>query len=171
MKALCYLAALSAALFLASCSLTQQQVKDAPAGPPEAKTTKEAPPAPPEQGNKTPAAAEAAATGETAQDAAPAPTAEQQEAARQLLAEQANSAPIPEPAAATQDEAATLPTGSTAPPSGSLRMGRIAPLEEAASTAAGAAPGTNSAELRGLRSPKLPSGLPMNIHGKLNSQR
>lgn len=45
-------------------------------------------------------------------------------------------------------------------------MGRFAPPEEAASAGESAAPAPNAAEQRGLRSPKLPRQLPLNIDGQ-----
>ena len=86
------------------------------------------------------------------------PTAEQQEAARALLAQK------PAPKAATQPEEAELP-GSVM--RGALRTRRFAPPEEAISRDNDDEPLPNSVELRGLRSPVMKDKLPMNIDGKI----
>ncbi len=190
MKAIRTLAVLSAAMLLASCSLIQkkgadgeQPVREAakPASIVGNPFSTRGPKAPAKKDNateataaETPAAettAVATAGAETAAATdAPVPTAEQQAAARKLLAEQA--APIPDPTAATATPQVNVVEGTPAPPrfSDGLRRGGIAPTEDPASTADGATPGANSAEQRGLRSPKFPKGLPMDINGKLTGQ-
>lgn len=91
------------------------------------------------------------------------PSEEQQAAAHQLLEEAdegdggmpgAGISPLP------ADSAAALPRSG-------LRLGQFAPPEEAASAGENAEPAPNSVELHGLRSPSLPSTLPMDINGKL----
>ena len=47
-----------------------------------------------------------------------------------------------------------------------LRLGKFAPPEEAASTGENAAPTPNAAERRGLRSPSLPTTLPLDVNGQ-----
>ena len=100
------------------------------------------------------------------------PTAEQQEAARALLAQKPATSRTPEPEAeqkpapkaATQPEEAELP-GSVM--RGALRTRRFAPPEEAISRDNDDEPLPNSVELRGLRSPVMKDKLPMNIDGKI----
>ncbi len=180
MKALCSIAALSISLLLASCSSTRQVKESAATEPTASKpveikgnpfstrarkikpddTVTEAAP-PPAAPSQVPPAPEATP------DSDPAPTAEQQAAAERFLAETA-STPEPEPAPTQEPEAAG--NAPLPPLSNSLRRGSIFPQEEAASANDAPLPGANSVELRGLRSPKLPSGLPMNIDGKLTGQ-
>ncbi len=163
------MAALSVALFMTACSSTQQaapSAADAPAadapterpgnifhtrGKPQA-----APEAAPVQQEPSPAQQE------------PAPTEEQQKAAEELIREAATETPAPIPAPV--EEAAPQPQSyNTTVPTGGLRMGSIIPQEDPASSSEAPPPGANSVELRGLRSPKLPSSLPMGIDGKLRS--
>ena len=68
------------------------------------------------------------------------------------------------------DEAPVVTSNNTSgiPGRSGLRMGRFAPQEEAASRGDNTAPIPNAAERHGLRSPSLPSALPMNIEGKTN---
>ncbi len=119
-------------------------------------------------GESAQANAEAASAEETALLEKAEPTAEQQEAARELLGRSdATGEAIPEPEpVSTSPDAVAEPTSRKAPPGG-LRLGGIAPTEDSA--AEGVAPGANSVEQHGLRSPKLPNKLPMNIDGKLES--
>ncbi len=186
MKFLCPLAALAFALLMTACSSTQQAESGANT-PSKAAALTERP------GNifntrgkrKAQKPAEAAPAG-TSEEAAPAadepapstvPTEEQQKAAAALLAEQSEAAPAPAPTpapSATQPApAADTPepeeTPTLAPLSRGLRMGSIVPEEEAASSADAPPPAANSVELRGLRSPKLPTSLPMGIDGKLQN--
>lgn len=100
------------------------------------------------------------------------PTAEQQEAARQLMQEQKRKeeakaakasearkqAPAPEPAPAVEEKQDLRST---------LRMRRFAPPEEEISRSDNDEPLPNSVELRGFRSPTMKSKLPMNIDGKI----
>ena len=100
------------------------------------------------------------------------PTAEQQEAARQLMLEQKRKeeakaakasearkqAPAPEPAPAVEEKQDLRST---------LRMRRFAPPEEEISRSDNDEPLPNSVELRGFRSPTMKSKLPMNIDGKI----
>lgn len=105
------------------------------------------------------------------------PTAEQQEAARALLASQSKpkarkkpaeeraAAPAPqEPEVTEQQEDFQLPGSEIG---GSLRTRRFAPPEEAISRDDDDEPMPNSVELRGLRSPVMKGRLPMNIDGKI----
>ncbi len=157
MKALSSLATLSAALFLTACSLTHQ-VKDSPAEP----------------------NAEQASDNAVAKEkvTAPAPTAEQQNAAEQIL----NETPLTPPAVNEESEplmqVSPAPENPPAPaaapatptlPGGGLRMGSIVPQEEPASVGDAPPPSLNAVELRGLRSPKMPSKLPMSVDGKLQN--
>lgn len=99
------------------------------------------------------------------------PTAEQQEAARALLASQSkpktvkkpveNQTPTPAP---EEPEEFRLPGSEI---SGGLRTRRFAPPEEAISRDDDDEPMPNSVELRGLRSPVMKGTLPMNIDGKI----
>ena len=59
-------------------------------------------------------------------------------------------------------------TGNISPIPGrsGLRLGKFAPPEEAARTAENAAPTPNAAERRGLRSPSLPTTLPLDVNGQ-----
>ena len=100
------------------------------------------------------------------------PTAEQQEAARQLMQEQKRKeeakaakasearkqAPAPEPAPVVEEKQDLRST---------LRMRRFAPPEEEISRSDNDEPLPNSVELRGFRSPTMKSKLPMNIDGKI----
>lgn len=163
-----------AALFLSSCSLLQRQQAPLPlpaeAGGEQADSGREE--------GQTESDAEKPA-GEVPDELSTAvPSSEQQEAARALLHEQEGSGPeisgpentplptvsaageIPEPLA---DSTSDYPL----PGGGGLRMGTLAPPEEAASSSENAVPKPNSVEKRGLRSPSLPKGLPMDINGKL----
>ncbi len=105
------------------------------------------------------------------------PSVEQRKAAEKLLAEEARAAkPAPAkkpaaPAAAAEPAPAapTLMASSPTLPSGGLRMGSILPQEDPASTGDAPPPSANAAERFGLRSPKMPSKLPMGIDGKLKS--
>lgn len=139
----CRTAFLSAALLLGAC-----QGSRAPEQAPEA----------------TPAPKAAAAEAEDS----PVPTPEQQEAAASLLSKGAE-APIPEPTAESgEGTAATLSSSPAGIPGGTgLRMRRFAPPEEASSAGELPPPAPNTVEQHGLRSPSLPSSLPMDINGKL----
>ena len=68
----------------------------------------------------------------------------------------------PEPVQLRPDNTSGIPGRS------GLRMGHFAPPEEAVSRGDSAAPQPNAVERHGLRSPLLPSTLPMNIEGKTN---
>ncbi len=109
------------------------------------------------------------ATDAHADDTAATPTAEQQEAALRVL----RGGDPPQPAPATLGNVPDQPAGSTVdsgpalPPPGGLRMGGIAPTEDPASSTDAPPHGANQVELHGLRSPKLPDKLPMDIDGKL----
>ncbi len=105
-----------------------------------------------------------------AQDEIITPTAEQQEAARKMLAEQAakpKAVKKPAPVSIAEDEEqeeVQLPGSAL---SGGLRTRRFAPPEEAVSRDDHDEPLPNSVELRGLRSPVMKGNLPMNIDGKI----
>ncbi len=158
MNALCSTATLSLALFLTACSTTQQ-VKNTPTAEPD--TVQQA--APP------------AAEAPTAQDEpAPVPTEEQQKAAEHMLdTAQAPSMVADQSAPSSPQEAPATPLSADGLPlpAGGLRMGSIIPQEEQASAGDAPPPSANSVELRGLRSPKMPSSLPMGIDGKLNNSQ
>ena len=124
-----------------------------------------------------------------------APSPEQQEAALRLLAEQGPD--IPEPTVQDvsvqgvqagpltmglpqfgDDSAGGIGTaglgsgGSALPAAPGLRIRNLAPPEEAISTDGRQdAPKPNSAEMKGLRSISLPENLPMDINGKLTTDK
>lgn len=114
----------------------------------------------------------------------PAPTPEQQPAAEILPSETGESI-LPAPVFPPMETSGDLPTldtpsapsipepAATPLPSRSLRLGLFAPPEEAASAKETPALPPNSVDLRGLRSPKLPGALPMDINGKItpNNER
>ncbi len=172
MKALSSMAALSVSLFLVSCSLTQQQAQENAADSPGDKKAAEI------TGNPFSTRARKAAPQKEvkeepeAEASLPVPTPEQQAAAESLMAETAKAAPtLPQEAEFLQpEEFSPAPANIPPAPSGGLRMGRMAPQEDPASASDAPAPDANSVERHGLRSPKLPSGLPMNINGKLTGQ-
>lgn len=64
------------------------------------------------------------------------------------------------PVIETEESPTTIPGRS------GLRLGRFAPPEEATSSSEQAAPTPNAAELRGLRSPSLPTKLPLDVNGQ-----
>lgn len=124
------------------------------------------------------------------------PSPEQQEAALKLLAEQGPGDSIPEPTAqdvsvqGTQSGpltmglpqfgpelsagmgTSTLGNGSSLPAAPGLRIRNLAPPEEALSADSKQdAPKPNSAEMKGLRSISLPETLPMDINGKLTTDK
>lgn len=107
------------------------------------------------------------------------PSEAQIAAAQKIMQEQAPKADKPakrparvvvtEPEPIRVDEPApvvTVNNTSGIPGRSGLRMGRFAPPEEAVSSQDTAAPQPNAAERHGLRSPKLPNSLPMDIDGK-----
>jgi len=107
------------------------------------------------------------------------PSEEQIAAAHKIMQKQAPKAGKPakrparvvvtEPEPILVDEPApvvTVNNTSGIPGRSGLRMGRFAPPEEAVSSQDAAAPQPNAAERHGLRSPKLPDSLPMDIDGK-----
>lgn len=163
-----------AALFLSSCSLLQRQQAPLPR---PAETGGGAADSGKEEGQTDPDAEKPA--GEEPDELSTAvPSNEQQEAARALLHEQEGSGSeingpenIPLPTVSADGEIPEPVADSTSaypfPGGGGLRMGTLAPPEEAASSSDNAAPKPNSVEKRGLRSPSLPKGLPMDINGKL----
>lgn len=106
------------------------------------------------------------------------PTPEQQQAAEKLL----STAELPEefsddtqnvlPESLGDEEIIDEGTHATGIPGGrNLRMVQYTPPEEAASTENVRTPRPNRAEQHGFRSPLLPSKLPMDINGKLTSER
>lgn len=129
---------------------------------------------------KNGAATTSAATGEAGAAAtAVTPTPEQQAAAAAVTGAATGATPAAEATAggdtttytAPEETGSdvttyTTPTTTTIPGRTGLRMGRFAPPEEAASAGESAAPAPNAAEQRGLRSPKLPRQLPLNIDGQ-----
>ncbi len=156
MKTLSSLATLSLALFLTSCSF-MQQAADAPTDAPKANQTE---------------------TKGTNKADIPTPTAEQQKAAEQLLEETphaptaADNEGLPPMLVSPAPETPPAPavsTNSVPLPGGGLRMGSIVPQEDPASVGDAPAPTANSAERFGLRSPKMPSKLPMGIDGKIKN--
>ncbi len=103
------------------------------------------------------------------------PTPEQQAAAMKALEKPSapttvstTTAPVVVGTTTANDTPA--PARPTLPPRGNLRMGIIAPEEDPASSSDAPAHSANLPEMRGLRSPKLPNKLPMNIDGKLQGQ-
>lgn len=98
------------------------------------------------------------------------PSAAQQAAAEQMLQNAGGqAASVPAPVVADPEPLNLAePTSGSIPGRRSLRLGTIAPPEEAASGGADAPqPLPNSVERHGLRSPLLPKNLPMDINGKL----
>lgn len=165
MKRIGISAACVAALILGSCSQLQQQQRQAPKPQPVEGGEEQVVPegqVEPSQDKK-----ESDKT-ESEELSTVVPSSEQQEAALNMLREQENDAmptvsstgEIPEPIADSSFDS-PLPGGR------GLRMGNLAPPEEAASSSENAAPKPNSVERYGLRSPSLPKGLPMDINGKL----
>ncbi len=185
MKALCSLVTLSVAFSLTACTLTQK-AEDGAADTPAVETAedvrkdkKDAEPgqggdnAPADQEGETPASPESGegslptepTAAESLADAPIVPTEAQQKAAQEMLltgfvpTDDLVSTAFPD---AVNDAPPALPAGK-------LRMGSILPQEDPASVGDAPAPTANTVELRGLRSPKMPSKLPMGIDGKLQS--
>ncbi len=165
-------------MLLVACSVQQQQqqqqvvpVDDVPGEPEPKEKDKPHTPAPPKK-----KAENANLATETAEPIAPTP--EQQAAAEHLLnttetqtepSHEASASPEPQAIEETASQAsASYPAGI--PGRRALRMGQYAPPEEAVSSGEAAAYRPNRAEQHGFRSPVLPSGLPMDIHGKLTGQ-
>ncbi len=101
-----------------------------------------------------------------------APTPEQQTTATELLQQAEIATPaLVQPLFPTQAEPAAVPapTGSGIPGRSGLRLGKFAPPEEAASTGETKAVTPNSAEQHGLRSPALPTKLPLDVNGQSNN--
>ncbi|MCI7697951.1 MAG: hypothetical protein MSQ05_00940 [Akkermansia sp.] len=117
----------------------------------------------------------------------PVPSQAQQQSARELLASQPrrateaeNTAPIPAPRPAASpatsagvsfpDEPAPAmtvqPVGTPEAIPGRLRLGGFGPAAEPNSEDL-PTPGPNAVDMRGLRSPKLPGELPMDVDGKI----
>lgn len=105
------------------------------------------------------------------------PSPEQMAAAKAALEKKDDARPEKRPTRTVKaepepvvDEAPVVTSNNTSgiPGRSGLRMGRFAPQEEAASRGDNTAPIPNAAERHGLRSPSLPSALPMNIEGKTN---
>ena len=105
------------------------------------------------------------------------PSPEQMAAAKAALEKKDDERPAKRPTRTVKaepepvvDEAPVVTSNNTSgiPGRSGLRMGRFAPQEEAASRGENTAPIPNAAERHGLRSPSLPSALPMNIEGKTN---
>lgn len=141
---------LLAALFLGACSSFQRH------------ESKNGQPVSSEETPQTPVPANGNAS------AAPEPTEEQQAAAHALL-NQASSDSTPEIANSPTlpSDPVSLPNTSGIPGRSGLRLGHFAPPEEAASASDQPTPRPNAAEQHGLRSPLLPTSLPMDINGKL----
>ncbi len=167
-------AALAIGLLLSSCSLFRQTEKATP--PAETATADTKATAPGKAADKPAPHTDKPDTGADTAASSAEPTAAQQAAARKLLNETATtpsteSTPTPTPTPTpTTSTTPTTPTPTGLPPVGGLRMGGIAATEEAASATSAPAPGSNQVELRGLRSPKLPDSLPMDIDGKLQGK-
>lgn len=155
MKQICLLVACGAMLTLSSCSFLHLKKS----GTTEQSTGTNAKDA---NGDKTKASDENRAASE--EGGAPVPTAAQQAAAHDMM----EGGTAPAGVATEPVDNGYTPTG--VPGGRGLRMGTIAPPEEAASTGDGAEPRPNSAERRGLRTPPLPSGLPMDMDGKLTPE-
>jgi len=158
-----------AALFLGACSQMQQQQTPAPRPEEtgEEQAGEEQPVSDKEEG-QTDSDGEKVSQEEVDELSTAVPSSEQQEAARAMLSEQEASSLPTVSAAGEIPEPITDGISDTSLPGGrGLRMGALAPPEEAASSSENAAPKPNSVERRGLRSPSLPKGLPMDINGKL----
>ena len=110
--------------------------------------------------------AKQAAKQEQEATAAVTPTAEQQATAEATLQESVTEVVATGDTLSLPTAAPTYQSTSTIPGRSGLRMGRFAPPEEAASAGESEAPAPNAAEQRGLRSPKLPRRLPLNIDGQ-----
>ncbi len=169
MKALCTTATLSLALLLTACSLNQQHQQQA-AGPPDVPAAKPEEKDSPSSAKTSEASTDPAPPGT---QTAPVPTQEQQQAAIKLTEGVADIDYTPEHVeqlteAHLNTAEATAPT-SPALPAGNLRMGSIIPQEDPASVGDAPAPSANSAERFGLRSPKMPTKLPMGIDGKIQN--
>lgn len=128
-----------------------------------------------EEGNRSPQLLSSRRR-QKAQDEVITPTAEQQETARKMLAEQAAKPKAKaerkaEPATISRDEEQEAVQEEVQLPgselSGGLRTRRFAPPEEAISRDDNDEPLPNSVEMRGLRSPVMKGNLPMNIDGKI----
>lgn len=125
-----------------------------------------------------------APTAEEAQPEAITPSPEQMEAAQKLLAEESKTpaaparkkqtaprAPRPTPAEDYSAPSVTVENTSGIPGASGLRAGSSAMPEEAASSYDNDLPLPNAVERHGLRSPSLPSALPMNIDGQTHRNR
>lgn len=100
------------------------------------------------------------------------PTQEQQATATELLQQAEVTTPVlVQPLFPTQEEPTALPTttGTGIPGRSGLRLGKFAPPEEAASTGEAKAVSPNAAEQHGLRSPALPTKLPLDVNGQSNN--
>lgn len=102
------------------------------------------------------------------------PTEQQQASAAAILQQQQTgcttvpaSRLMPLEEAATSQATESVTTGI--PGRSGLRLGRFAPPEEAASTKDANAITPNTAEQRGLRSPALPTKLPLDVNGQSNN--
>lgn len=142
----------------------------------------------------TPAAAQAVAETHPAESVTtpsatrtPVPSQAQQQSARELLASQPrrateaeNTAPIPAPRPAASPATSAgvsfpaepapamtvQPVGTPEAIPGRLRLGGFGPAAEPNSEDL-PTPGPNAVDMRGLRSPKLPGELPMDVDGKI----
>ncbi len=103
------------------------------------------------------------------------PSTEQMESAQNMLreAQEATARSSSQTAVPHSEPMNYMPdyvgNSSGVPGRSGLRMGHFAPPEEAVSTSENSAPLPNAAERHGLRSPSLPSSLPMSIDGRTNA--
>lgn len=156
MKKITLTAAALATSLMCACSSVSQQGKEAI----EQNTAS--------AGNAT----EKASSTPTQKEGNVAPTQEQQTTAAELLQQPEIATPaLVQPLFPTQEAPAALPTttGSGIPGRSGLRLGKFAPPEEAASTGEAKAITPNSAEQHGLRSPALPTKLPLDVNGQSNN--
>lgn len=100
------------------------------------------------------------------------PTQQQQAAAAELMKQVETATPVATQSILlpTVEQTAEPAKNSSAIPGRSgLRLGKFAPPEEAASTGERKAVTPNAAEQHGLRSPALPTKLPLDINGQSNN--
>ena len=108
----------------------------------------------------------------TVEEKAATPTQQQQAAAAELIKQVETATPVATQSILlpTVEQTAEPAKNSSAIPGRSgLRLGKFAPPEEAASTGERKAVTPNTAEQHGLRSPALPTKLPLDINGQSNN--
>lgn len=104
------------------------------------------------------------------------PTQQQQAAAAELIKQVETATPVatqsillPTVEQPIEQTAEPAKNSSAIPGRSGLRLGKFAPPEEAASTGERKAVTPNAAEQHGLRSPALPTKLPLDINGQSNN--